>query len=194
MADAGARGHGIEIVERLRAPLEKVIPLHIAVVFDLDVFFEGLGMAEFVHHHRVVDHQIDRHQRIDLGGVAAQLGDGITHRGKVDHAGHASKILQQHAGRAILDFVRRFAGVLLPVDHGLNVGGGDSEAAILEAEQIFQQHLHAEGQAADVAQLGRSLVERIVGDFAPTDLERAAGTERVLSDLGHGSRDLLKLA
>jgi hypothetical protein len=31
-----------------------------------------------------------------FAGVTAQLGDGIAHGGKVDHAGHAG-VLQQHA-------------------------------------------------------------------------------------------------
>ena len=82
--------------------------------------FERLGVAEFVDHHRVVDHEVDRHLRIDLGGIAAELADRIAHRGKVDHAGHAGEILHQHARRAVLDFV---AGdrVLLPVGDRLDV-------------------------------------------------------------------------
>jgi hypothetical protein len=51
-----------------------------------------------------------------LRGIAAQLGDGIAHRGKIDHAGHAGEVLQQHAGRAVLDLVRAIRRVLLPVD------------------------------------------------------------------------------
>jgi predicted ABC-class ATPase len=105
VADAGARRHGIEIVERLGAPLQEVVTLHVAVIFDLDVLFERLGRAEFVHHHRVVDDEVDGNQRVDLAGVAAQLGDGVAHRGKVDHAGHAGEVLKQHARGAILDLV-----------------------------------------------------------------------------------------
>jgi hypothetical protein len=106
VADAGARGHGVEVVERLGAPLEEVVALAVALVFDLDVLFERLGVAEFVDHDRVVDDQVDGHQRVDLAGVAAQLGDRVAHRGKVDHAGHAGEVLQQHARRAVLDLVR----------------------------------------------------------------------------------------
>jgi hypothetical protein len=119
VADAGARRHGVEIGERLGTPFEEVIALHVALIFDLDILLERLGVAELVDHHRVVDHEVDRHQRVDLAGVAAQLRDRVAHRGKVDHAGHAGEILQQHARRAILDLVGGFGRVLLPVDQRL---------------------------------------------------------------------------
>ena len=185
MADAGAGGHGIEIVQRFAAPFQEVITFHIAVIFDLDVLLERLGVAEFIHHHRVVDHQIDRNQRVDLAGIAAQLGDGIAHRGQIDHAGNAGEILQQHARGAILDLVLRFGRVFLPIDQRLNVGGGNGEAAVLETQQILKQHLHAERQARNVAQLGRGLLQRVIGNFPEAHLHRGAGCECVLSDLGH---------
>ncbi len=188
VADPGARGDRVEVVERLGTPLEEVIAFHVAVVFDLDVLFEGLGVAEFVDHHRVVDHQVDRDQRVDLGGIAAKLGDRIAHRRQIDHAGHAGEILQQHAGRAVLDFVRAFGRVLLPIHNRLDVGGGDGEAAVLKTQQVFQQDLHRERKPADIAKLGRGLLERIVSVVLAAQIERGASAERVLSDLGHANK------
>jgi hypothetical protein len=102
-----------------------------------------------VDHDRVVDDEVDGDLRIDLGRVAAQLGDRVAHRSEVDHAGHAGEVLHQHARRAILDLAIRTLG-LLPVDDRLDILARDG-LAVLEAQQIFQQHLHREGQAADVA-------------------------------------------
>ncbi len=185
MADAGARRHGVEIGEALRSPFEEIVALHVAVIFDLDILLECLGMAEFVDHDRVVDDQIDRHERIDLAGVAAELGDGVAHRGQIDHAGHAGEILQQHARRSILDLAAGFGRVLLPVDQRLDVGDRDCEAAILEAQQIFEQDLHREWQSRDVAQLLRCLGERIIVVIPRPDLQRVARPQRVLSDRRH---------
>src|SRR3546814_12571455 len=73
MADAGAGGHDLEIVERLRAPFEELVALHVALIFERDVILERLGGAEFVDHHRVIDDEMAGHLRVDLLRVAAEL-------------------------------------------------------------------------------------------------------------------------
>ena len=123
VADTGARRHGVEIVEAFGTPFQKVIAFEIAMIFDLDILVERLRGTEFVDHDRMVDHQIDRHQRVDLAGIATQLGNGIAHRGQIDHAWHPGEILQQHARGAILDLALRFDRAFLPVDQRLDVVG-----------------------------------------------------------------------
>src|SRR3546814_16128496 len=59
MADAGARRHGGEIVERLRSPAQELIAFHVSLIFKLDVFLERLWRAELVHHHRMVDDKVE---------------------------------------------------------------------------------------------------------------------------------------
>src|SRR3546814_6637522 len=115
VADAGARGHRLEIVEALRSPFQEVVAFAVAIIFDLDILLERLGVAEFVDHDAVVDDEVDGDERVDLRRVAAERRDRIAHRGEVDHTGNAGEILQQHARRAILDFLVRMR-VLLPVD------------------------------------------------------------------------------
>jgi hypothetical protein len=78
-------------------------------------------------------------------------------------ARNAGEVLHQHARRAVLDLAVRMR-VLLPVDQRLHIIPRHGEAAILETQQIFEQHLHAERQARDVAQLCRGLVERIISE------------------------------
>ena len=109
MADAGARRHNAEVVEAPLAPFQERVALHVAFIFAVHVRLEGRGVAEFVDHDRVVDHQVDRDQRVDLLGVAAKRLDRVAHRGQVDHGGHAGEILHQHAGRAIGDLARVLA-------------------------------------------------------------------------------------
>ena len=70
--DAGARRHDAEIVERLLAPAQELVPLAVAREFHVDVQVERVGRVEVVDLHRVVDHQIDRHERIDLLRIAAE--------------------------------------------------------------------------------------------------------------------------
>ena len=64
-------------------------------------------MAEKVDLNRMVDHQIDRHQRIDFVGITAEPLHGASHRCQIDHAGHSRKVLQDHAGRFERNFCSR---------------------------------------------------------------------------------------
>src|SRR5690606_3769167 len=119
----------------------------VALVLHFDVAFEGVGAPEHVDDHRVVDDQLGRGQRVDLGGVAAQVPDCLTHGGQVDHAGHAGEVLHDHAGRSELDLL---AGLRLgvPVGQRANMVGGDVHA-VLGAQQVLQQHLQAVGKPLD---------------------------------------------
>ncbi len=184
MADAGARRHGGEILEALGAPLEEVVPLRIAGVFEFHVGFHRLGMAEFVDHHRVVDDEVHRNLRVDLLRVAAQRLNRVAHRGEVDHAGHAGEVLQEHARGAVLDFAAGHR-IVDPVRDFLRIVDRDRVPAVFEAQHVLQQHLEAEGQTGNIAQLLRRLGERVVGVILAFDGESAAGTESVLADLGH---------
>ena len=92
-----------------------------------------------VNHHRVIDHQINGGQRIDLFWIAAHGDHGLTHGGQIDHCRNARKILHQHTGWSIGDFLIRTL-VLQPGRHGLDVIGGDA-AAIFVAQQVLQKNL-----------------------------------------------------
>ena len=59
----------------------------------------------------MVDDEIDRHQRIDLVGIAAERGHRVAHRGEIDHRRHAGEVLHQHARRAERDLVLRLAAL-----------------------------------------------------------------------------------
>jgi hypothetical protein len=120
VADAGARRHDAEILERILRPFEEPVALLVLLVFLFDVALERILVAEEIHRHRMVDHQIHRHQRVDLFRIAAEMLHGIAHGGEVDHRRHAGEILHQHAGRAERDLALRGLG-LEPLRDGLNV-------------------------------------------------------------------------
>ena len=176
MADAGARRHHLEVVEGAGAPAQELVALLVALVLDLDVLLEGVGRAEEVDLHGMVDDEVDRHQRVDLGGIAAQRLHGVAHGGEVDDRRHAGEVLHQHASRAIGDLAGRGL-VLQPLDHGADVVGLD-RAAILVAQQVLDQHLEGEGQLGDAGEavlLGIGEGEILVGLAA--DLEGLAAFE-----------------
>ena len=188
MADAGAGRHDAEIVEGALAPLEKSVALAVAVVFEIDVGLEGLRTGEEVHHHRVVDDEIDRRQRIDLLRILAQALHRVAHRGEIDHGGHAGEVLHQHAGRAEGDLLLVPAAVLEPAGDARDIVLGD-RAAVLEAQQVLQQHLQRIGQlrnALEAVLLGGLQAE--IGIGLRTDLEGLLGLEAV-----EGHRGLMML-
>ncbi len=150
MADAGAGRHDAEIIEGAGAPAQELVALLVARIFHLDIRSERHAVAEGVHHHRMVDDQIDRHQRVDLGRIAAHGLHCVAHRGQIDHGRNAGKVLHQHARRAEGDLALGFM-FGEPGGHGLDVGGLD-RLAVLEAQQVLQQHLQREGQARNPQQ------------------------------------------
>ena len=85
------------------APAQELVALAVAPVLDLDVALEGVGAAEDVGDHRVVDDQLGRGQRVDPGRVAAEVGHRLAHGGQVDDAGHAGEVLHDHPRRGELD-------------------------------------------------------------------------------------------
>ena len=179
MADAGTRRHDAEIVECTLPPFQKRITLTIAVILEVDVLLEGLGIGEVIDHHRMINDQIDRRQRVDLLGVLSQRLHGIAHGGQVDDGRNAGEILHQHAGRAEGDFLFRLAAVLQPVGDSLDVSLGH-RAAILIAQKVLQQDFQRIGQLRDAGEailLGRFQTEIDVG--LGTHFERFPGLEAV---------------
>ena len=174
MADAGAGRHHGEIRKRALAPFEELVAFLVLLVFLDHVLAERLVVAEEVHDHRVVDHQIDRHQRIDLLGVAAERLHRIAHRREIDHRRHAGEILHQHARGAERDFMLELA-LLQPLRDRDDVVLLDG-AAVFVAQQVFQQHLHRIGK------LGNPLQTILLGGGqAVIDVGFAADLEGLLA-------------
>ncbi len=178
VADAGAGRHHAEIVERLLRPLQELVALLVLLVFVLDVLLERSRRSEMIHRHRMVDDEVDRHQRIDLLRIAAEVLHRVAHGGEIDHRRDAGEVLHQHARRTERNFTIGGLG-LQPLRERLQVLLGDA-APVFVAQQILQQHLHRERQP------GNSLEpvllrgdEAINGVGLAADLERLAAPETV---------------
>ena len=143
--DAGARRHDLELVEGALAPPQELVALLVAAVLEVDVALERVGRAEHVDDHRVVDDELGGRERVDLGRVAAELGDGLAHGREVHDARHAREVLHDHPRRGELDLRVRL-GTGVPARERADVVGGDV-GAVLGAEQVLQEHLQAEREA-----------------------------------------------
>ena len=116
VADARVRRHGLEVRERALAPAQEGVALAVAGELELGVARDREPRREVVHLHRVVDHELDRDQRIDLLRVAAEFGHRGAHGGQVDDRRDAGEVLQEDPGRGEVDLVAR---------HGRRVPAGD---------------------------------------------------------------------
>ena len=76
MHDADAGRDDLEGVERLHAPLEKLVTLAVAREFQLEILLHRVRRAGEIHLHRVIHDQVHRHERFDDLGILAELGDG----------------------------------------------------------------------------------------------------------------------
>ena len=183
MADAGAGRHDAEILERALRPFQERVALLVLRVFLGDVLLERRRCAGEVHDHRMIDHEIDRNQRIDLRRIAAERLHRVAHRREIDHGRNAGEVLHQHARRAERDLAIRRLG-LEPLRDALDVFLGD-RAAVFVAQQIFQKHLHRERQARNSAQpvllgFGKAVIDVGLG----ADREGLGALETV--ERGHG--------
>ena len=64
--DAGAGRHDLEVAEGALAPAQERVALAVALELELDVPAKAIRVRELVDLHRVVDHELDRDQRVDL--------------------------------------------------------------------------------------------------------------------------------
>ena len=179
MDDACIGRHGLEVLQRFLTPAEEGVALGVAFKFHRGVQVEGFLAAVVVDHHRVVDHEFHRAQRVHLGRVAAQLLDGVAHGREVHHAGHAGEVLQDHAGGGEVDVLGR-QGFEIGASEGFDVGLG-GVGAVFVPEEVFQQDFVGVGQAGQI-ELAGERIEVEVLELPITDFERGAGVKTV----GHG--------
>ncbi len=172
VADAGPRRHHPEVIEGLLTPTKELVTFAVALEFDTDVLCERVGTAELIDHHRVVDHQVYRHQWIDLRRIGAAGDHRVAHRGKVDDRGNAGEILHQHPCRSIGDFPVR-APCLQPRGDRVDIVDTDG-AAILPTEQVLEQHLERIRQLRDVAKSGSAGCEAEIFVALAANGQRAA--------------------
>ena len=138
VTDPHTRGDHAKVFKRVLGPLEKGVALDISFVLDRDVLVETRRGPGALDNDGVVDHELDRHQRVDLLRVAAQGDDGVAHGRKVHHGRHPREILHQHPRRGKSDLARVVAGrftVALrrvgPAGERFDVARGDLDAVFV---------------------------------------------------------------
>jgi hypothetical protein len=186
VADPHAGRHGPEVAEGTLGPADELVTLHVAPVLNGDVGVVGRRVARALGDDGVIDHELDRDQRVDLGGVATQPGERVAHGGEVDDRRHAGEVLHEHPLGGEGDLVGGVAGPLAvtlgigaPVRHGDDVVGRDVRP-VLVTKEVFQEDLDGVGQTRNVVPLAerrRRDVEDLVGAVA--DREVRSGIEGV---------------
>ena len=152
MHDADAGRDDLERVERLHAPLEELIALTVALKFDLQILGERIRRTGRIHLHRVIHHEVHRHERLDDLGVLAELRHGAAHRSEIHEQRDAGEVLQ-HDARDHERNLRRARLVRLPVREFLHVRLADLLFVVV-AQHGFQHDADAHGQARDGADTG----------------------------------------
>ncbi|MOA23158.1 hypothetical protein D3C78_1437620 [compost metagenome] len=123
--------------------------IFVTAILDGAVLLEGVRVeARGFDGQRVVDDQLGRHHRVDLGRVAALLGDGVTQAGQVDQGGLAEDVVADHARR-----VPGEVQVALAVDQLFQRRGQARRLAA--AHQLFGEHAGGVGQFPPGASLDR---------------------------------------
>ena len=148
MANASSRRDDREIGERALAPLQECVALAVTGIFEVDVLLERALGTEVIDDHRMVDHQINGDQRIDLFGIAAQRRNAVAHRGEVDDRGNAGEVLHEHARGPESDLLLDLPSIFHPLGHAKDVVSRDG-ATIFVTQKIFEEHLHRIGKLAD---------------------------------------------
>ena len=103
------------------------------------LYSSAFCVTERVDHDRVVDDEIDRHERVDLLRIAARLVHGVAHGRQVDDDRHAGEVLQHDAGGNERRFPFSAAPRLAPVRQLAHMLFGNG-ASVELANGRFQQH------------------------------------------------------
>src|SRR5690606_11123328 len=121
--------HRTEVVEGFFCPAEQAVTLFVPFKLPVHVELEGVLGPEFVHHHRVVDHEVHRNQRVDPFRVTAYPVHGGTEGGQVDHGRDTGDVLQHDPVRFTGGFLVSFFG--RPVGQWFDVLFGDGVSVLL---------------------------------------------------------------
>ena len=187
VADAGVRRDDFEILKTFLAPAQERVTLDVALHFEIGVEKEGVGSAELVHLHGMVDDEFGGKQRINFLWIAAELAHRVAHGGKIDDGRDAREILKQNASGHEGNFF--FAGAFgaggIPGGEGANIVGMN-EAAVFVAQEVFEENFQREGKARGLAYAGAlERVEAVNFEGFAAYFESGAGGERVFVRWAH---------
>src|SRR5438876_2581429 len=97
MHDADSRRNELESFECLLTPLKKLVTLAITLELHVQIEFQRARRTEEIDLHRVINNQIDRHERFDDLRVASESLHSAAHRCEVDNQRNSGEVLQNNA-------------------------------------------------------------------------------------------------
>ncbi len=148
MHDSDAGRHHRKGLECLLAPLEKLVAFPVADELDRHVAVKRRLRSREVHLHRVVHHQVHRHQGLNLFRGHPLGGSGIPHRGEIHQQRHPREILENNSGHREGDLV--IAGRPgVPVGEIADILFGHL-ATVHIAQDRFHNHPDADRQAGKI--------------------------------------------
>ena len=119
-----------EVGEGGLAPLEELVTLLVALELLARVDRQGVGTGEGVDLDRMVDHQVDRDQRVHplrRALITRHRDNGGPHRGEIDHRGDTGEVLEHDSSGHERDLCASDTGGVIGGDGG-DVGCGDRDS------------------------------------------------------------------
>ena len=186
MNDSGGRRDDPEVVEGRLSPLEELVAFHVPCELHLGVDLECIGRVERVHLDRVIDDEIGRDLRVDLGSggfVSGHSNNRRPHRSEIDHGRNAGEVLENDASGLVGDL--RLSHLRRDVtSHCVNVRVGDDPSIVIPQRRL-QENLDRVRQGVDVTEAGEG-IESIDRSFTERCVDRAPCSERIVG-VGHGA-------
>ena len=103
--DTNTRWNDPECIKGLHTPFNKLITLVITLKLNLHIETEGLLITVMINLYRMINHQVNRHQRLDHIWILTHALCHTTHCRKIHQERDARKILQNdtsdHKGNLI---------------------------------------------------------------------------------------------
>src|SRR5437764_4536822 len=97
MHDADSRRNELESLESLLSPFKKLVTLAIALELHVQIEFQRARRTEEIDLYRVINNQIDRHERFDDLRIASEPLHSTAHRREVDNQRNSCEVLQNNA-------------------------------------------------------------------------------------------------
>src|SRR5215469_5331760 len=85
MNNPDPRRNELESFERLLSPLEKLVALAVALELHIQVELQSARRTEEIHLHRVIDHQINGHKRLDNFRIGSEPLHSAAHGREINN-------------------------------------------------------------------------------------------------------------
>ena len=179
----GVRRDNFQRAERLLAPTEETVPLPVALELEVRIAGEGIGAAGEVGNNGVVDHELGRHLGLDGGRIPAEGNHGIAHGSQVGDHRDTGEVLHEYPGRGERDLRSlRLApcrpGRRRPRRQRGNALRGHIQTVFV-TEQVLEEDLQREGEAADFKAFSSELVQPVDGEGPHADQQVRVRPETV---------------